>query len=103
MEIVIGCLRALERPTIFLSPFVLTQHKNPYWFFIFNSVVDALQQVVVPAQFHFIKIEVGLRPKIYFTDFSSAASMAADYDHQARFAASSLSAAAFPDADVVPQ
>src|SRR5207245_6753336 len=104
VQIVASGLGAGERPVIFLAPYVLAHHENLDRLLALSSVVDALQDVVVPAQHHVVQVDLGGRgTKVDLADAPSAAGVTANHHQQSLAATRGVASPARFDAQVIPE
>ena len=80
VEVIPGILGAGQRPIVFFAPDVFPHHENLHRFLALDPVVNAFQDVVVPAEHDLVLIELGFRSKVNFSDFSASSRVAAQND-----------------------
>ena len=88
------CLGAWKRPVIFVAPLVRAHDEYLHWLARGKLVLDALEQVVVPAKLPFVLRLLGSGTEIYIAHLGSGTGMSADDDDEllpfSRFIASAI-------------
>src|ERR1700740_3119021 len=83
MEEIAGLLCVLERPSIFIAPFVLAHDENADGFPCGERILPAEKEVVVPGDGNCIFVVLGCcGTEVYCADFLPRACVAADGDEQ---------------------
>src|SRR6202140_5582698 len=74
VKVIARSLGALQRPVIFVAPFVRSHDEDSYRLLLIRSIPDPFHQAVVPAEHGFIQVEWQLVPKINRANLSSVRS-----------------------------